>query len=591
MMPNDRLGLINALNDLPVAQFNDLLVKLQPPAGLIPNPSAPQGDRVIALLKWAEGAEGSGLDKVHAELQQVLVDPETNEKLTHPGAVSVGGSVNNAFIVTGSGNNIYTSFWSRKSVGLASLSIIVLFTIALYFWQRKDPEKMPAGTFNVAVADFITVGQNGNIQRLDEGKKVSNLLVGSLEGAKSRQSINPDYQGFEVKNWYLSKNSITLPGNSTTELAENVGSSSKSVNANILIYGYLTKTSDESKRLLTLYLYVSPDKPVQYTGLVDAFDDRAIKGVFKIGQPQLVNIQDEGKVESVLASRANPLYLLLAGMYYSSNPITALKFFEKAEKFLDNELIKEEWENGAGKEIFYFCMGQVALFIANDSHTNPVAAKKYIQQAETAFNKAKSVNSKYLRTLVGLGSIYYSRAQLNYMKFYEIADNQKIAKSIKTQLQKNADADLGKAFDFYKSILAQLPHSEPDPWSEYAAKIGLGVVWNEEAYRYSDSDKKKAGVLAEKTVEAMQKILNPLGQLRNYRLLAQAYLTLGTAYVYKYYIQDERAVPNIKLKLRQQAIDAFLLCQSQVSKAPSDLYLNQQIIENCKDSNQKFQEQ
>lgn len=77
-MPNsndDRLGLINALNSLPLAQFNSLVFQIQPPAGLIPPPSAPQGDRTTALLNWAEGTGGCGLDNIHEALQQVLASP------------------------------------------------------------------------------------------------------------------------------------------------------------------------------------------------------------------------------------------------------------------------------------------------------------------------------------------------------------------------------------------------------------------------------------------------------------------------------------------------------------------------------------
>jgi hypothetical protein len=71
-MPTDRLELIHTLNGLPLVQFNALVFQLQPPAGLMPPSSAPQGDRVIAALNWAEGTGGCGLHQVQFVLQRIL---------------------------------------------------------------------------------------------------------------------------------------------------------------------------------------------------------------------------------------------------------------------------------------------------------------------------------------------------------------------------------------------------------------------------------------------------------------------------------------------------------------------------------------
>jgi hypothetical protein len=56
------------LSSLPVPQFEQIVFVLQPPAGNVPPASAPQGQRVPALLEWAESPIGCGLDT----LEQVL---------------------------------------------------------------------------------------------------------------------------------------------------------------------------------------------------------------------------------------------------------------------------------------------------------------------------------------------------------------------------------------------------------------------------------------------------------------------------------------------------------------------------------------
>jgi hypothetical protein len=63
-----RLSLFQLLSSLPGPQFEQIVFVLQPPAGNVPPTSAPQGQRVPALLEWAESPIGCGLDT----LEQVL---------------------------------------------------------------------------------------------------------------------------------------------------------------------------------------------------------------------------------------------------------------------------------------------------------------------------------------------------------------------------------------------------------------------------------------------------------------------------------------------------------------------------------------
>jgi hypothetical protein len=61
MPARDRLALFNALTALPPPQFGQLVFALNPPAGVVPGSGAAQGDRVSALLSWAESLSGCGL--------------------------------------------------------------------------------------------------------------------------------------------------------------------------------------------------------------------------------------------------------------------------------------------------------------------------------------------------------------------------------------------------------------------------------------------------------------------------------------------------------------------------------------------------
>ena len=67
-----RLKLMQQLSGLPNPQFEQIAFALQPPAGSMPGSTAPLGERVAALLNWAEGTGGCGLEHVKTVLDAVL---------------------------------------------------------------------------------------------------------------------------------------------------------------------------------------------------------------------------------------------------------------------------------------------------------------------------------------------------------------------------------------------------------------------------------------------------------------------------------------------------------------------------------------
>jgi uncharacterized protein YjbI with pentapeptide repeats len=68
----DRLCLIQTLNALPTAQFDELVFALNPPKGNIPSNSASQSSRSTALLEWAESPIGPGLTTLEGCLSKII---------------------------------------------------------------------------------------------------------------------------------------------------------------------------------------------------------------------------------------------------------------------------------------------------------------------------------------------------------------------------------------------------------------------------------------------------------------------------------------------------------------------------------------
>ncbi len=68
----DRLKLIKLLNDIPSQQLDMLLFAVDAPNGVVPPLTAPQGDRAVALLRWAQSPTGCGLEVLQQELDNIL---------------------------------------------------------------------------------------------------------------------------------------------------------------------------------------------------------------------------------------------------------------------------------------------------------------------------------------------------------------------------------------------------------------------------------------------------------------------------------------------------------------------------------------
>lgn len=64
-----RLKLSQRLSQIPGPQFEEMLFALNVPKGIVAGPSAPQRQRVVSLLEWAESEMGHGLDTLEDLLE------------------------------------------------------------------------------------------------------------------------------------------------------------------------------------------------------------------------------------------------------------------------------------------------------------------------------------------------------------------------------------------------------------------------------------------------------------------------------------------------------------------------------------------
>ena len=88
----ERLRLIQTLNALPSAQFEELLVGLNPPNGNIPCDTAPQAKRSAALLEWVESPIGPGIPELEAVLGMIIAaESQTAQEFL---SFAISGTIN-----------------------------------------------------------------------------------------------------------------------------------------------------------------------------------------------------------------------------------------------------------------------------------------------------------------------------------------------------------------------------------------------------------------------------------------------------------------------------------------------------------------
>ena len=84
MEPAQRLQLFTALSSLPGPQFSQLVFTLNPPPGNVPPDSAPQANRVAALLQWADSPMGPGLATLDSLLTEISGGPQVGAQGLRP---------------------------------------------------------------------------------------------------------------------------------------------------------------------------------------------------------------------------------------------------------------------------------------------------------------------------------------------------------------------------------------------------------------------------------------------------------------------------------------------------------------------------
>lgn len=427
--------------------------------------------------------------------------------------------------------------------GIAVLMIIAVGVVYLAANGFFASVKMN-GVFNIAVAEFGEMGADGQIRESKTGQQISGWAVNYL-----REAVNDDPN---ILIWPFDGNLFnrTHVQLVTPETSESVA---KGINASMLLYGYVD--TREIPARLVLKFWIAPQAKFRF---------EEIQGSFSVSDPiRVVDMNNPGiSVQSELGRQASALAWVGMGLAQEQLGQTedALLSFLNA-----TELLPES-------EVLQFFLGREYLFLSAQP-TN--RQKEYLRMAEDSFDKSINLNEGYVRSYIGLGSVYSRRAA-------SLIDT---AIAMKQQADPQADLWVQDSIDAYEKVLALNP--DPDEYGnpvQEVAQLGLGNAYRLRGIIFSSyEDFTSALDFSDKAIQTLEEVrpkFEKSAELNesHRRYLTQAYEYLGEAYEWQGYAHALNMDYESALESYNKSLGYYNECIAQGGNT-SDLVIQKDIVE------------
>jgi tetratricopeptide (TPR) repeat protein len=151
-------------------------------------------------------------------------------------------------------------------------------------------------------------------------------------------------------------------------------------------------------------------------------------------------------------------------------------------------------------------------------------------------------------------------------------------------------SNLEQALANYQQAL-DLARQANDPLTEIISHLALASAHRLEAETQksvSTPDLAEAGRLYEQAIDELRLVLDPLAQAQQFRLLAQAYSTLGAAFLQHGQLLEIQGDQSAARTEYEAAREAYAGCIAQGEKAPEDQLLQSEIIGHEQDGCQRW---
>ncbi|MBM2851424.1 MAG: hypothetical protein HW418_4366, partial [Anaerolineales bacterium] len=440
----------------------------------------------------------------------------------------------------------------RVLAAIAAISVLVM-VVAGVVWGIAPALRPPGtmdGIFNIAIAEFAEIGE--------AGKVVSTSTDGQLLSQWTYEQLQADFdQNAPELKAVLWRDNADLRREKNVRLgvvaddppagSEAPATLAHRVKADVVVYGVITPRPNGFAEL-QIKLYVA--QPLDR-------DFGAMTGQYALGIPLLFKRDDPGaEVQETLKRQVRGMgQVMLAVAYGRSN-----------QSLETIDALKKAQESLGDSDVIAYLLGQEYLFFAQQGSAD---REQNIELARQAFVKSISLNPTYARASIGLGSVFFTQAQDTLAATYSDQSSNSKEDAYRTVLDQ-----IESAIQNYQRAIAQSSSGAPDDdFLATTARVGLGTSYRikgEALYRLGDSAGAQQWIA--EAVNTLETATQSLAGVQDYRMRAQAYQGLGTAYEWQAFLNGNAPA------MLQQALSAYNQCIEQGDLSPLDTFLKDEII-------------
>jgi energy-coupling factor transporter ATP-binding protein EcfA2 len=383
-----------------------------------------------------------------------------------------------------------------------ALVLVVAYFVYTYIYH-VEPAQMD-GFYNIAVADFAPA--------LAENDLSAQLYASLREQLQENPNIliwhdSPDLEKLNVKIG-------AVEGSDNQQRIEAAAQLATRLNADMVIYG---ASLPQSPAQIALEFYLAPQQDYNYED---------IQGSFEFGAPIPLEGSDASQIQQGLSQQASSLAWIAVGLSEAQlgHSLEALEAFQRADQiFPDAEMVK-------------FLIGREYLFLVDRESVLQFARDAFEKEAEQAFHQAIRLRQDYARAYVGLGGVYFKRAQ----RLINPPEEGTSAGS-----QENTDLAAAKsitedAIAAYNTVV----DLNPDP-AEYGipldsvARLGLGNSYRLQGQiSWLQGNDQQAFGYFDQAIHALESTIVPFADAGQERYLTQAYEYLGATHQWRGYLYE-----------------------------------------------------
>ena len=449
----------------------------------------------------------------------------------------------------------------RALAALAGILSVALVTFLLFstgvIYTFRQPARME-GIYNLAVAEIGLTGPDGVPQSTTggAGERLSGWLAGYLKDALEE---NPNVwvwqDGPEIRRQNVKIGRVAEDGDQTRVAA--AGQIAERLGADMLVYGDID--ARHSPAQLTLEFWIVPQDQNRFEEILGSHRLTTPVPILNPGDPGL-------EAQPELKDQASTLAWIAMGLTHAQLGQTqaALEAFQKAEGFSPQS------------EVVQFFLGREYLFLVDQQ---PERQDSLEGSAEQAFTRSVSLNPDYARGFIGLGGVYFKRAQRLLPEVPLTGGGAEDGGGAADR------ADLSQALQLADQAIAAYQSAidlEPDPAAygvpvDSVARLGLGKSYRLKASAYQQTGEYElAGQLFDQAIGNLEATIQPFGDSRQERYLAQAYEGLGNAYHWRANLLEIQQQYAEMLAAYHQAVEFYDRCIAQAD-ATSDLIVKNEI--------------